>query len=180
MNFSNHFSLNWSLAYMRLNGSDNQPLDDFSSIRNASFNRTIFELAATPEYYFLDFKNAKSPVKWSPYAYAGFGMIRLNGVPAGNDLYGRFQPVIPFGIGIKKLVGRRFAVEWDLGVRATFFDYLDEVSDGDVTNKDFSYGNPKDNDFYYFTGIKISYIIYEIPCPFPYIPNRSMIRTKFR
>ena len=54
------------------------------------------------------------------------------------------------------------------------FDYLDGISDGDQRIKDYQYGNPNENDWYFYTGITFTYVLYKIPCPFPYEPNHSI------
>jgi hypothetical protein len=48
------------------------------------------------------------------------------------------------------------------------------VSDSDIFDKNYQYGNPKDNDWYHFAGISLSYILYNIPCIYKYIPNQSI------
>jgi hypothetical protein len=78
------------------------------------------------------------------------------------------------------LVGKRFSIDTEFGIRRTFSDQLDQISEGDLQVKDYQYGNPNDEDWYYYFGISLSFIIYEIPCPFPYIPNRQMLRANFR
>ena len=40
--------------------------------------------------------------------------------------------------------------------------------------KNYQYGSGNDNDFYYFTGISISYIFYRIPCPKNSAPYNSI------
>jgi hypothetical protein len=78
------------------------------------------------------------------------------------------------GGGAKFLLGKRFSLSVESGARKTFFDYLDGVSDGDIFIKDYQFGNPNDNDWYFYTGVSLTYIIYKIPCPFPYVPNKSI------
>ena len=41
-------------------------------------------------------------------------------------------------------------------------------------NKNYQYGSGNDKDFYYFTGISISYIFYRIPCPKDSAPINSI------
>jgi len=180
MNFSPHLSIRWGLTGGTLTATDAKPLDALSIERGESFTIRLLEISSVVEYHFLDYKHEKSQVRWSPYAFFGLGMFRFSNHDSPRNDFNRNQPVIPFGIGIKQLVGKRFSLGIELGMRYTFLDYLDNVSDTDISVKDFKYGNPVDNDFYYFTGISLSYILYKIPCPFPYVPNQYMLRTKFR
>ena len=178
-NFSDAFSTRLSLTYGKITGSDSNPVDPAAALRDASFSATALEGAITFEYNFLDYKHDKSPIKWSPYFFGGFGMLRVSGIETTDD-FNKFQPVLPIGLGIKHLVGKKYSLGLELGARKTFFDLLDGVSDGDLTNKNFQFGNPSDNDWYYFIGISFSYIFYNIPCPFQYVPNGTMMRTKVR
>ncbi|MDH5608096.1 MAG: DUF6089 family protein [Cyclobacteriaceae bacterium] len=180
MNLSKVVSVRWALTYGKIKGSDTYSNDPFGLQRNGSFNLNIAELSSTFEYHFLDYKHDKSHVRWSPYAFFGIGFTRLYKAPGTYGDYNPTQAIIPYGIGFKQLIGRRFSSGIEFGVRQTFFDYLDTYADGDQTVKDFQYGNPADRDVYYFVGISLSYIVYKIPCPFPYVPNRYMLRTYFR
>ena len=184
MNLSNYFSVKWGLAYGKLQGDDSNPVDALGSNRSASFDQSIWELSSTLEYHFLDYKHEHSTIRWTPYAYFGFGILRLNDYAKAEDNFNRLQPIIPFGIGYKHLIGKQFSIAVEFGARKTFFDQLDRISDGIKEGgfylKDFQYGNPKDNDFYYFFGVSLSFVIFDIPCPFPYVPNRDMLRANFR
>ncbi len=180
MNFSEYLSLKWGLAIGKLRASDAKPVDALAAQRNAEFNITIGEISSGVEYHFLDYKHDKSIVKWSPYAYAGIGFTRLYRFDQTEDKFSKIQAIIPFGVGFKHLIGKRFALEFETGMRKTFFDYLDGVSASNDNLKDYQYGNPQDKDWYFVTALRLSFIIYEIPCPFPYIPNKHMLRANFR
>ena len=174
MNLSDIVAVKYSIGYGKIAGSDDDPIDPFAGIRRRTFERGVFEGTLTFEYNFLDYKDDNSPIRWTPYVFGGIGFARIFGERTKD--YSKIQPVIPFGIGYKHLIGKQFAFGFEFGLRKTFFDELDEVSDGDVQIRDFSYGNPEDNDWYSFSTVSISYILYKIPCPFRYIPNRSIYR----
>lgn len=176
-NFSNIISVKYALTGGYIKGSDNRPIDVFGEERAASFRSTLFELSTVFEYNFLEYKEDGFPFRWTPYAFLGAAFTKWNNTDSDAD-FSRIQPSIPFGMGIKKLVGKRFSIDLEFGFRKTFFDYIDNISYDETQEriKDYQYGNPNDNDWYYYTGISISYIIYKIPCPFPYKPNRYMIK----
>ncbi len=178
MNFTPYLSTRMSFTIGQLSGSDIDPIDPFAIERRNSFNLTIAEIGGAFEYHFLDYKNKEALVKWSPYVMVGFGIFRMLGIDENpNSLeYNLLQPSIPIGIGFKHLVGKRFSAGIEFGLRKTFTDYLDNVADGDLTIKNYQYGNPKDKDWYSYAGISISYIIWDIPCPFPYRPNGAIMR----
>jgi hypothetical protein len=51
------------------------------------------------------------------------------GLPGQKDKYSRTTFTVPYGIGIGKSIDRYWAVNVELTLRATFTDYIDDVSD---------------------------------------------------
>ena len=177
MNFSDFLSFRTALAYGTLAADDGNPIDPLGEVRNHSFKTSLWEFSGVLEYHFLDFRHEKSPIRWTPYFFAGIGFSKLGEINGAPEDFGSIQANVPFGIGVKQLIGKRFAVTADFGVRKTFTDYLDGVSDSNQTRKDgFEFGHPNTNDWYFFSGISLTYILYKIPCPFPYVPNRFMFK----
>jgi len=103
--------------------------------------------------------------------------------------YNLMQVAIPFGFGVKLRISDNVVLAYEFGFRKLFTDYLDDVSDryvdqtillnargpkavemayrgGEVKGGDPTYpvdqtlrGGPKYKDFYYFTGIRLSFAI---------------------
>ena len=163
MNFNNIVSVRYSATGGMISGSDSQPLDAFAVQRQASFNAVVIEGAATLEYNFIDFKADHSLNRWSPYLFFGLGVFGIFGNESQNG--SNIQPVIPFGLGIKYALNPKFIINFEMGSRKTFYDYLDGISDGDITNKNYQYGNKYDTDWYNFVGLSLSYTLWKIPCP---------------
>lgn len=175
MNLSKIVSTKFSATFGKISGDDSSPIDAAAGLRNASFSRSIMETAAVFEYHFLDYKNDKSHIRWSPYVFGGFGFFKVFGVDPNVDKFSKIQPVVPFGLGFKHLIGKRFSIDLELGARKIFLDELDGVSEtADIFVKDYQYGNPNDKDWYHYGGISLSYILYNIPCLYKYIPNKSI------
>lgn len=173
-NLSEILSLKAGLFYGKVRGDDQNPIDAFAAVRNASFSRTILESSLTVEYHFLNYKNEKSLIRWSPYFFGGLGFVKIFNIDNTVEDISSFQPVLPFGLGIKHLIGKYFSIALEVGARKMFTDKFDGISDGELFNKNFKYGNPNDNDWYHFTGLSFTYILFKIPCPFKYIPNKSI------
>ena len=179
INFEKDVSFKVALLYGKVSGDDDRPFDALGEVRNASFSRSFIEATTTFEYHFLDYKNKNSTIKWSPYFFAGFGLTKFLNLDE-QDNFSTLQPVLPFGGGIKHLIGKQFSMAFEFGARKTFFDELDGISDGDVYTKNPSdpstmqFGNPNDKDWYHYFNISISYLIYKIPCTYRYVPNKSM------
>lgn len=167
MNFNEFVGARFGITGGIVRGSDKNPIDAFAAVRNASFSISVVEVSALFEYNFIDFRNPHSLLKWSPYMFFGIaGMGIFGDVETADN--SRFQPVIPFGLGIRHYVGKRLTLNLEAGLRKMFFDHLDGISDGDITNKNYQYGNKYDTDWYNFVGISISYILYDIPCPYDF------------
>jgi hypothetical protein len=152
----------------RLVGNDDNPIDILAEQRQAEFDITILEGSAILEYNFLSFREDAAPTKFTPYFFIGVGMIRMFGIEEKNGDFSLFQPVIPFGVGIKQVIGPHWNISYEFGPRKTFTDYLDNISGGNSRRRDFEYGNEFDDDWYFHFGISISYVFYTLPCPFPY------------
>ncbi len=173
MNFSEIVTLRLAATIGKAKGSET-PIDAFAVQRDHSFSNSILEFSSVFEYHFFDFKSQKAQRDWSPYIFGGFGVMSVGDIPANSGV-GKIQPVLPVGFGVKYLVAKKYSIGFEAGARKTFYDYLDGISDGDQTIKDYQYGNPKDDDWYFYTGISFSIILFNIPCPFPYIPNNSLL-----
>ena len=167
-NLSRVVSLRYAATLGKLQGSDENPFDAFAEVRNASFDIFIIEPTVTFEYNFLDYKAKNSNVNFSPYFFAGAGFFTFFGQDESPFEYSTFQPVVPFGVGVKYNINRNWRLNFEFGARKTFFDYLDNVSEAIPNNKNYQYGNPHDNDTYYFIGVSVSYAFYPIICPYDY------------
>ena len=146
-------------------GAKETPIDAFAGSRDASFNIFLFETSLGFEYHFLNWRDDKRPMKYTPYLFAGFGLFGISGYATKTAEFSDVQGVIPFGGGFKYIVNPKFYVALEAGVRKTFFDYLDNISGGDPTVKNFQYGNPNDFDNYFFVGVTFTRTFYDIPCP---------------
>lgn len=164
-NVNDHISVRASFTGGKLVGNDNKPLDAFATARNASFNIFISEFAGSFEYYFLDFRSERAVVNWSPYFHGGVGIFGMLGQQNKNATYSDIQITVPLGAGFRYQMDKKWAFGVEFGARVTFFDYLDNISQGDIFNKNFQYGNKNDNDLYYFAGFTVSYTFYKVICP---------------
>lgn len=164
-NMSDYISIRTSFLGGGLAGTDAKPIDAFAVSRSSSFNIFLYEFSAGIEYYFLDFRSNKASLNWSPYFYGGLGIFGMLGHQNKTATYSNIQMAIPLAIGLRYRATPKWSFSFEAGVRATFFDYIDNISEGDFFNKDYQYGNPNDNDEYYFAGVSISYTFYSVVCP---------------
>jgi len=164
-NISKVISFKTALTGGKLAASDrNNPIDPFAVQRDASFNIFVLEGSTTFEYHFLDWRDDKRRLRFTPFLFAGLAMFGISGVENKNAEYSNVQMSIPLGGGMKYILNPKWYLAFEIGIRKTFFDYLDNISDEDVIFKNYQYGNPYDNDNYFFTGFTLTRTFYDIPC----------------
>lgn len=186
-NFDNAWSLRAGLSVSRLNAADSvRPIDPMTLSRNAFFNGTMLEVSAIMEFYFLDYLEHQSPIRFSPFGFFGLGysMFLGNGQAYQDDpLAGRYNvntPIIPFGLGVKYKLKERLFLSMEAGIKATFTDNLDKIgndltyyprftidpdSGGQVLDPSaLNFGNHSDRDWYYFLGFTLSYSFHQVKC----------------
>ena len=174
-NLNKALSFRASIVAGQLGADDTtQPIDRFAVSRDSSFTANgsssafdifLFEASAVMEYHFLDWRSEKSMIRWTPYLFAGFAVFGVSGQGEKPVEYSDIQPAIPFGVGIKYILNPKWYLGVEFGARKIFFDHLDNISDGNQGIKNFQYGNPNDDDAYYFLGITLTHSFYTIPCP---------------
>ena len=71
---------------------------------------------------------------------------------------------VPFGLGYKTKIFGKFALGVEVGMRYTFTDDID-YNNSNIPALDF--GNPKNNDWYVFSGINLVYTFGRPPCYAP-------------
>ncbi len=148
-------------------GAHEKPIDAFGALRNASFNIFLFEVSTVMEYHFLNWRETKRFVRFTPYLFGGLAMYGMAGNEhKSNADYSSVQASLPFGGGVKYVYNPKWYFSLEFGIRNTWTDYIDDISDGDIRYKNVNlHGNPNDNDRYYFLGISITRTFYNIPCP---------------
>ena len=146
-------------------GASEEPIDAFADTRDASFDLFLLEASMVMEYHFLNWRDTKRFVRFTPYLFGGLALFGISGEADKTAEYSNVQAAIPFGLGFKYVYNPKWYFALEFGARKTFFDYLDNISYGDSRYKNYQYGNPNDTDVYYFLGISITRTFYNIPCP---------------
>jgi hypothetical protein len=110
------------------------------------------------EFNWWPYRTAWRQTKYTPYVSAGLGYSINYSGDAVSHLY------LPFGGGFKANLGKRMSGGVEVNMRKTFTDQLDGVVNVGSEGGGSPVGN---NDWYFFTGIFISYKIFEYrdPCP---------------
>jgi hypothetical protein len=144
--YSNSSRWSFKLSYIRgqVSGSD----DQFSGVvnRDLGFNTTINDVALVAEFSFWEYFTGSKNNFFSPYLFGGIGFFTftpksLDGQKLqplgtegqnigfeGRSPYNQFSVSVPFGIGAKYSLSKRFGLNFEWGMRKTFTDYIDDVS----------------------------------------------------
>lgn len=155
------------------------PLQNY---RQLSLSGGLVEAAAIVEYNFLDYHNRKDQhrLHFSPYLFAGLGLYYVSttvssaneALKADFDRQGaKVSIAIPAGAGVKIALNEYFNLGLEMGVRKTFTDQLDHAGDQTALLV-----NSHDQDWYYYSGISLSYTFYKILCPAPYDKNKRLLK----
>lgn len=196
-------SIRAGLTYGTAGAHDKYNKDTLLQRRNLSFRTAIAEGHLGVEVNLIDPADSKV----YPYVFAGVGVYHFNpyamddgdekvflkplstegqGLPEYPDRkeYNLTQLSLPFGGGLKMKVNERFSVGFEIGIRKTFTDYLDDVSTRYINYNildarrgpkavelafrgitpagvqaepvtDDIRGNPKEKDVYYYMGFKL-------------------------
>ncbi|MAY83670.1 MAG: hypothetical protein CMP59_05995, partial [Flavobacteriales bacterium] len=162
---NNFFFLRTNLNWGILKGSDEYTLEPARRGRNLNFRTGFWELNVLGEFYLISNSNGnlyrirgvrgRRGLGIDVYLYAGIGAMYFNpkaeyqgsyvalqpigtggqGLPGGGDKYSRITMTIPYGIGFGKNIDRYWTVNFEITMRQTFSDYIDDVS-GDYYGRD--------------------------------------------
>ena len=188
-NISPHQS--FKVSYKRGKIKGKEVIDDvLSNNRNIWFESKFSEFSAKIEYNFLDYFDEVEKENFTPYLLFGLGGTIIENRTSRDDKLSKNKKLIlniPFGMGLKYLINKQFSLAIEFEIKKTFYDeidYLTGANTKDIDNitglnfnnsqKNYQYGSGNNNDFYYFTGISLSYIFYRIPCPKNSAPFNSI------
>lgn len=150
--FDDRWSLKVAGAYGHIEGGN----PDAIAMRNLSFKSYVWEASARTEFNFLPYGFTDVQWRFTPYIYAGVGLMGFNpkaqytdpetgetqwvelqplctegqGTTEYEDRtpYSLLQLMVPFGMGVKFSFNKHLQIYAEYGVRMTFTDYLDDVS----------------------------------------------------
>lgn len=125
--------------------------NDFQQARNASFSGVTSEMAMQFEFNFFPYATDGKRWNYTPYIAAGAGIAFIN-----TQVF-TYVPVIPFSLGFKINVYKNLGIEAEYGFRKTFYDNFDGLNDF-VAAED--HGWIHNNDWYTFTGVSVTWKIY--------------------
>ncbi len=124
----------------------------------ADFQSSFVDLGLEFEFNWWPYKTAHRKTKYSPYVTAGVGYSLNLSAEGKSHLY------LPFGGGVKANLWRKLSGGVEVNMRKTFTDKIDGVYNPGGEGVQTPLGN---NDWYMFTGIFLTYKIfnYNNECP---------------
>ncbi|MEO1514879.1 MAG: DUF6089 family protein [Bacteroidota bacterium] len=200
-NINNYVAARFNVFYGTISGDDANAATQERRDRNLSYKSGVLEFGVTGEFNILGYQPYNLERVFSPYLFAGVALFRHNpkafidgawvelqplgtegqGLASSSEpLYNLTQFAIPFGAGVKYAINDAWNVGLEVGMRATFTDYLDDVStnypdaaallaergelavalsnrSGVAREPGDGRGDPARNDWYFMGGITISY-----------------------
>lgn len=139
INFNHTWALKAEINSATVSGSDANS-DNYKK-RNLSFQSQVTELNLLLEFNYLKYGPHVLHTNLTSYVFVGMGAFMFEPKAKLHDVwynlrdyrtegvgYGTYAFSIPFGIGLKYMITKKFSFETQLGFRKTFTDYLDDVS----------------------------------------------------
>lgn len=193
-NFNRVVSARVNAMYGLVLGDDSRSGDPFQRERNFAFRNTVLDYTVQLEYNFLNFRthDGRYEYTWTPYLFGGYGksmnLKKVYSVGANKSVRTNQRgsnDIIPFGIGIKKILGPRLNLSAQFSTRVflnkrngSLFDGLDgrdplapnayyDLTTDARRDDFFRYPNIQQNDKYFHLSVTLSYLIYTIHCDTP-------------
>jgi hypothetical protein len=151
-------SVKGQVTWGYLSGDDAKTKNEIRNNRNLSFRSVIGEVAAMAQYYPMEERihprykirgvNGNKTFSVMPYFFAGVGVSFFNpkalyngswvalqplhtegqGMAGRPDAYKRVTLAFPIGAGLKYLINKQWAISFEMSLRYTLSDYIDDVS----------------------------------------------------
>lgn len=200
-NIDEYISLRASFSKGEISADDYDAEEEFKLNRGLNFHSEIKEFAAIIEYNFFKAKRGQEDRHHTPFVFAGVSYFSFNpqaeylGVTydlqtlgtegqllnGTDDRYKLNQLAIPFGMGYKVNMGKKWRLTAEFNLRKTFTDYIDDASEeyafstfnnANSSNPTIYFSDPTANgsigrqrassnntDWFYTTTLSITYVI---------------------
>ncbi|MDB3887391.1 DUF6089 family protein [bacterium] len=181
-----------SINYVRLFGDDSYSINPGRRGRNLSFRNDMFEGEIHAEFYVYKANDVGGTGKYRTdfnlYLFGGAGMFYSNPQGELNDIWYDLQPLetegvsyskfnfsLPLGFGFYYTLHRKYRLGLEFGWKATFTDYIDDVSTEYVLHEDPTTAALSDKSSIELTDQINSEYVGDLPTPSPttYIPGRK-------
>jgi opacity protein-like surface antigen len=93
-----------------------------------NFNKNVLDISLNFEWNYLKYIVGDKETHWSTFIYGGVGMQTFKYTIPGID-GSEIAPTIPFGLGVKYNLSKRWGIGLEGGLRKSFSDKLDNLDD---------------------------------------------------
>lgn len=158
----------------------NSGVPPLPNYRQVNIKGSVVEASAIVEYNFRAYHSRADKVHFTPYLFAGVAGYYANTTSVSNNpalgsafnLSGSMLGIaIPAGVGFKYALSQHLNLGLEIGARKTFTDQLDHLA-----SQDPFLVNPHDQDWYYYSGVSLSYTFFKILCPDQYKKNKGLLK----
>ncbi len=170
-NAHERYSLRFNLLSTSLLGNDNESAIPARQERGYVFENELQEITAGLEFHFFNFNLNDRGLVFTPYLFGGIGYARAENLyyPLNEKratATAHFNTlIIPAAFGAKIRLGFRWVVGLEAAMRFSLNDNLDGSYPKNVQGSiKKPFGSSLTNDWYFFSGLTISYTFGKPPC----------------
>ncbi|MDD4745959.1 MAG: DUF6089 family protein [Salinivirgaceae bacterium] len=157
-NIHKQLALRANLGFAMLGGNDQYSGFEYQNQREIAFSSSLISLSSNVEFNFLPFKADRAKSVFSPYLTVGLETTLVN---FSFDAKVLNNISLPFGVGFKLNLPKRWNAGIEYIIHKTFRDDLDRLDNPLFSEQDvFQYkqrANSRNKDWYTFFGIYIAY-----------------------
>ena len=130
-----NFNPRYALRFNVINGTigaegefDYQPPNSNPTDPSWNFNKNVLDISLNFEWNYLKYIVGDKETHWSTFISGGVGLQTFKYTIKGID-GSEIAPTIPFGLGVKYNLSRRWGIGLEGGMRKSFSDKLDNLDD---------------------------------------------------
>lgn len=164
-NLNERLTLRGTLSVYPVSDDDNNSSNPVREQRGIRFTNTLAEVATGLEFNYVEYDITSYENRFTPYLFAEVAAFRYSTIGSIVNEVENYNTnisyAIPFGLGFKGGITRNWGYATELRARYTFVDNIDYNNEKiPVLNV----GNPKNNDWYFFVGVGLTYSFGRPPC----------------
>lgn len=128
-NFNPRYALRFNVINGTI-GAEGEFKSDFNTNPNGlwKFNKNVLDISINFEWNYFKYIVGDKETPWSTFLFGGVGVqtYKYNiGITDGSEI----TPTIPFGMGVKYNLSKRWGIGLEGGLRKSFSDKLDNLDD---------------------------------------------------
>ncbi len=162
-NFNTRLSARLSLSYIPLSDADSRAFNKVRNERDYAFENIVRQASVGMEFNFFDYDVLRRDMGQTPYLFISYAIAQWDVFKKFEDGQAKYEKTIaslvPFGLGYKSRITDRLGFASELRVHYAFTD--------DIEKKSYlgeNFGDPTSKDWYFFTGVALTYSFGRPPC----------------